>query len=223
MFSLGLFTVFTNASDLVKTFLFTGVVGWSTVYFSQQSIGRSFLSEYWHRTFKQTFSSPINLKDFIIGHWLYGVLGSIIGFVSIAFATLLVFNFNLFSLGVYIPLTIGLAVLSGLIIGSIILSLILLLGFRVDFLVWSVVDIIIFISGTYYSVTVFPYQVQVISHLFPVIYVLEGMRGVLNNQTVLQTYLQGYFVAFIWLIMILILIKKMEIYAKKKGFYQRYG
>lgn len=223
LFSLGLFTIFTNAPAEAESFLFTGVAAWSIIYFSQQSIARSFLSEYWHKTFKQTFSSPINLKDFIIGHWLYGILGAIIGFICIALAALLFFDFNFFSLGLHIPVIISLAVFSGLIIGSLMVALILLFGFRIDFLVWSIVDLIIFISGVYYSVTIFPYQIQVISRLFPIIYVLEGMRNALSNKPVLSIYLQGYFVVFVWLLIIFTLIKKTETYAKKTGFYQKYG
>jgi ABC-2 type transport system permease protein len=221
--SLGLFTIFTNAPISVKTLLFTGVIGWTCVHLSQHSIGRGFLSGVWHKTLKQTFSAPITLRDSVIGHWLYGVIGSTVGFVCLSVLAMVLLNFNIFSLGLYTPLVIGLAVISGLVIGVIAISIVILVGLRVDFIVWSIVDMIVFISGVYYSITVFPKPIQYVSNLFPVVYVFKGMREVLAGSAALQTFIMGYFVAFIWVIIALVLIGKIENYARRSGFYQKYG
>jgi len=221
--SLGFFAKFVDANYQMKLFLFTGAIGWSCVYFSHVAVNRGFLSELWDKTLKQTFSSPVSLRDFIIGHWLYGLIGSTIGFLFMSLATLFLFNFNMFNLGIYIPLTILLGSICGLIIGTVVVSLIVSVGRRIDFLALSIVDMIVFISGVYYSVNIFPQPIQIASHFFPVIYMLEGMRGILLTGIGLEIFIKGYLISLAWIAVILVLIKKIETYARKTGFYQRYG
>jgi ABC-2 type transport system permease protein len=221
--SLGIFTLFIKSNFYTKMFLFTGAIGWSCIHFCQHAIGRGFLSEVWHDSMKQTFSSPITLKNFIIGHWLFGIIGSVIGFFVMSTIALLFFDFNLFSLGIFIPVILLLAVLCSLIIGITSLSLVLLFGMRVDFIIWSLTDMVVFISGVYYSIAVFPPPVQFASHLFPVIYVFEGMRAVLTGASASQIFLNGFVVALVWVLFGLFAISKIEKYAKKTGFYERYG
>jgi ABC-2 type transport system permease protein len=221
--SLGLFTLFLKVSNIGKLFIFTGAIGWTFIHFCQHAIGRGFLSEVWHDSMKQTFSSPITLKNFIIGHWLWGIIGSIIGFTVMSTFALLIFNFNLFSLGVFIPVFMLLAALCGLIIGILSVSLVLFFGMRVDFLVWSLTDMVVFISGVYYSITVFPPSAQFIIHLFPVVYVFEGIRAALMGADALRIFLNGLIIAFFWVMLGLYVIKRIEKYAKRTGFYERYG
>lgn len=222
LLSLAIFSRFMGLTAQAKTFLFTGMISWSCIYLCFNAVSRGFLQEVWHKSFKQTFSTPITFTDCILGHWMYGIIQITIAFLILGiFATF--FGFNIFALGLYIPLVIGLVALAGLFIGIIAVSLILWLGLRVDFLVWALVDMIVFISGIYYSIAIFPGVVQVISHFFPVVYILEGMRGVLISGIGLQTFLTGYFVASIWAIALFVLLRKMENYAKRTGFYQKYG
>jgi len=49
------------------------------------------------------------------------------------------------------------------------------------------------------------------------------MRGVLLTGTESQIFLYGYFIASIWAIGLFYLLRKMENYAKRTGFYQKYG
>lgn len=221
--SLGIFTLFVKSNFNVRLFLLTGAVGWSAIHFCQHAVGRGFLSEVWHDSMKQTFSSPINLRNFIIGHWMFGIIGSVIGFFVMSTVSLLFFNFNFFSLGIFIPVILLLAMLCSLIIGIVSLSLVLFFGMRVDFLVWSLTDMVVFISGVYYSITVFPPPVQFISHLFPVIYVFDGMRAVLTGLNATGIFLNGFVVALVWVLFGLFAIGKIEKYAKRTGFYERYG
>jgi len=221
--SLGIFTLFIKSNFYTKMFLFTGAIGWSCIHFCQHAIGRGFLSEVWHDSMKQTFSSPITLKNFIIGHWLFGIIGSVIGFTVMSTLALLFFDFNLFSLGIFIPVILLLAVLCSLVIGTISVSMVLFFGMRVDFMIWTLTDIAVFLSGVYYSIAVFPPSIQFASHLFPVIYVFEGMRAVLIGADAWRILLNGFIFAFAWIAFGLYVIKKIEKYAKRTGFYERYG
>lgn len=221
--SFGIFLKFVGANDYLKALMFTGVIGWSTINLTQTAISRAFMHELWDRTLKHTFSAPITFYDFIIGHWLFGIFEIIIAFGLMSIIALNFFNFNIFSIGIYIPLALGLIALCGLLIGIIAISIILTFGLRMDFIVWSIVDMVVFVSGIYYSVTVFPESIQTISHLFPVVYVFEGMRTVLTGLPAFQIFTKGYLIALIWTIIAFMLFKKIEINARKNGFYQKYG
>jgi ABC-2 type transport system permease protein len=221
--SFGIFTHFIDANIAVKSLLFTGIMGWSCINLGQTAISKALMHEVWEKITKNTFSAPIKFRDFIIGHWMFGIIEIVVAFMLMSLAALFFFDFNIFSIGIYIPLTLGLMAVSGLVIGTIAMSFILFFGLKVDFIVWSIVDMIVFISGVYYSVTVFPPVIQTISHIFPVIYVFEGMRQAVVGSPALLTYLKGYIIAAIWIFLTLFIFKKIETYARKKGFYERYG
>lgn len=221
--SFGIFTRFIGANMTVKSLLFTGIMGWSCINLGQTAISKALMHEVWEKVTKNTFSSPIKFRDFIIGHWIFGIIEITVAFMLMSLAALFFFNFNIFSIGIYIPLTLGLMAVSGLVIGTIAISFVLFFGLKVDFIVWSVVDLIVFISGVYYSVAIFPPAVQIISHMFPVIYVFEGTRQALTGSSALLTYLKGYLISFVWIILTFFIFKKIETYARKKGFYERYG
>ncbi len=219
----GLFTTFIEASFTIKTFLFSGIIGWTIIQISQHAVGRGFLIEIWERSLKQTLTAPITLHHFIIGHWLYGVFAASVGFLITTGAAYAFFDFNFFSLGIYIPFIILLGVLTGLIIGILVISVILALGLKVDLLVFTLVEVIVFFSGVYYSVAVFPEAIQAISQGFPAIYMFEVSRTVLTGEPAGIILLKGFIVASIWIAIALALINKIDRYAKRTGFYQKYG
>lgn len=221
--SLGLFTIFTNVPFSIRMFLFTGIMGWVTVYLSHHFLARGFMTCVWHNTLKQIFSSPISLKDLVIGHAIYGTVAAMVGFIIVSVFTMTFFDFNIFTLGVYLIPIVILGCLAGIVIGSIAVSLVVLLGLRVELLIWTIIDIIVFISGLYYSIAIFPKPVQLISQLFPVSYVFEGMRAMTTGLPSLQIFIKGYGVAFVWLVLSALLIRKTDVYARKTGFYEKYG
>lgn len=221
--ALGLFTIFSGISFETKMFLFTGAMGWTIVYLSQHSLSRGFLGGVWHRAVKQIFSSPVDLKDLVIGHSLYGIIAATIGFLLLGIFTLLLFDFNIFSIGLYLPLFLLLGCMSGLIIGMFGISFVILFGLRVDVLAWILIDVAVFLSGLYYSITVFPSLIQTISYFFPLVYIFEGIRSALIGISPIQTLVKGYLVGFAWLAICAVLIKKIETYARKTGFYEKYG
>lgn len=220
--SLGLFTVFTKATFHTKMFLFTGAMGWTIVYLAHYSLGRGFMGSVWFRTLKQIFSSPITFKDLIIGHALYGIISSAIGFLTISLFALS-FDFNIFTIGGYLLPIFFLAYLCGVILGMMALSFVILFGLRIDLLVWVIVDVIVFLSGLYYSIAVFPRVVQLLSQFFPVMYIFEAMRSALTGSSILPILAKGYGSAAIWLFLAILLVRKIETYARKIGFYEKYG
>lgn len=100
--SFGLFTKFSDSSPYIKMFLFTGTIGWTIVYLSYYSLARGFMQGVWHNTFKQIFSSTVTLKDLILGHSIYGIVAAAIGFIVISISSMVFFDFNIFTLGVYL-------------------------------------------------------------------------------------------------------------------------
>jgi ABC-2 type transport system permease protein len=199
------------------------MMGWTIIYLSQYSLARGFMSSIWFNTLKQTFSSPIDLRDMIIGHSIYGIISATIGFLFLALFTLFVFHFNIFTLGGYLILIVILGSVCGIAIGAVAISLVMLLGLKVDIIIWSLIDVIVFISGLYYSISVFPAAVQTISRFFPLVYLFEAIRGGIVGHFPLLTLAKGYLVGIAWLIICFILIKRIDIYAKKTGFYEKYG
>ncbi len=221
--SLGLFSIFTNIPFETKMFLFTGAMGWVTVYLSHHFLARGFMTCVWHNTLKQIFSSPVTLKDLIIGYSIYGIAASIVGFIMVSVFTMIFFGFNIFTVGIYLIPTIFLGCLTGIIIGSIAVSFVILFGLRVDILIWIIIDVVVFLSGLYYSIAIFPEPIQVISRLFPMSYVFDSMRSMATGVQSVQILVKGYAMTFIWLFLAAMIVRKVETHARKTGFYEKYG
>ncbi len=219
----GFFIKYVDADLAIRTFLFSGSIGWVIIQTSQHAIGRGFLAEVWDGSLKQTFTAPITLRDFVLGHWMYGIFAATIGVLVSSIAVYFLFGFNFFVLGVYFPLVILLGSFAGLALGIVALSIVLLLGLKVDVIIWMAVEIALFLSGVYYSVTIFPEPIQSISRAFPAIYMFDGTRAVLNGLEPNQIFLNGFLVSLVWIIISLASINKIDEYAKRSGFYQRYG
>jgi len=112
------------------------------------------------------------------------VVKMIIAGIASALMAWLLYDFNLFVIGVsLIPFILNLLVM-GWSIGIVSTSAILRFGQQAEVLAWGLGFLIQPISAVFYPVSVLPEFVQWVAMALPVSHIFEGMRGVLETGAV---------------------------------------
>lgn len=188
LFIWGLVTLYLRTSEGAPTifinFFLGAIVLWMFVYRAQQEMGFVFLKEVWDRNLLNIFTTPLSIWEFLTASMLLGITKLAISAVWMAILAILLFEFNIFSLGLaLIPYVANLLIL-GWSAGFIINGLIIRYGWRVQSFAWTLILIIQPFSAVFYPVSVMPLWMQFVARLIPASYVFEGMRKVLIDGSV---------------------------------------
>ena len=168
--------------DVVSLFL-GGIILWVFVQNSQRDINMPLLNEAWNRNLINLFTTPITLTEFIIGTIVLGLIKLVFTGVILSLIAIILYKFNIFSLGLYIiPAVINL-ILVGWWVGFIINGLILRFGNRVEAFAWSFIFIIYPFSAIFYPVTSLPKWGQIVALILATSYIFENMRSVIFSKT----------------------------------------
>ncbi len=159
-----------------------GILLWQTAARGANVIGMAFMEELWSCNIVNLFSLPIRMGEWIIGIILYTM---IMMFMTTLFAMTLIYFFYTVSimqvistfLIFFLPLFF-----SGIWLGFTILQILIILGKRGMELAFVVAWFLLPFSGAFYPIDVLPHWLQVVSSVFPMNYVFEGMRGYLMHQ-----------------------------------------
>ncbi len=162
--------------------LLGALVLWLIFNRAQQDVTIHFLEDIWNRNLLNLFVSPLSMNEYLAGFIILSLAKvAIVSTVMVLFS-LLVYHFNLFSLGfALIPFLINL-LLFGWIVGLFIMTLIMRWGTDAQILAFSFTFLIQPFSAVFYPITILPVGAQFIGWMLPSTYVFEGMRGVLLHR-----------------------------------------
>lgn len=155
-----------------------GLLMWTLVVRSQEEMGLLFLQEAWDRNLINIFSSPISIWEFNIATIVLSTIKLFITFVWMYMLSLLLFSFNIFSLGfMLLPYALILTTV-GWSLGFFINGLIIQFGYRVQVFAWTLTMALLPFSSVYYPASSLPPWMQFVAQFIPTSYIFEGMRGV---------------------------------------------
>jgi ABC-2 type transport system permease protein len=161
--------------------LVIGAIFWNYLSVIFSWIADTIAIERWEGTLEYTMMAPIRRSTHLIGAAMYAVVYGLIHTIAIL-AVMIVFFPQLDLAHADFPsAAIVMAVGSFSFVGIGMMTAILPLlyverGAQMTFVIQSV---LLLISGVYYSITILPPWMQVLSHLSPATYVLDGVRGAL--------------------------------------------
>lgn len=165
----------------VIAFLLGGLILWTIAWRSQQDISASFLWDVWSQNLTNLFATPLTYWEFLIGMMILGVIKIILAMTLVLMVALLVFSFNLFSLGIYfLPFFANLLVF-GWTAGIIVTALILRFGRGIQNFAWGFIVLLNPLAAVYYPVSTLPVVLQYLAKILPPSYIFEGMRQVLKG------------------------------------------
>ena len=159
-----------------------------------------FLEDVWAKNIGNILISPIRPVEMLAGYIINGLLALVIGMSTALVVAYLMFDYSLFSMGIYLlPLIFNL-IITGWAIGLLLISLLFRYGASGEHFGWMVAFIFIPFAAVYYPVSVLPQWAQYVAATLPPSYVFEGMRQLIQTKVFDWSLFQKAFgLNIIWL------------------------
>lgn len=162
-------------------FLLGGLILWNIVWRAQQDISFALLRNVWGRNILNLFSTPLTPGEFVIATMGLGLFKIILTGLLVSVIALLLYSFNIFSLGFYLlPFFVNLIAFAWA-AGIFITGLIIRYGMRIQAFAWSLIALFQPISAVFYPVSTLPVFLQKVAWFLPTSHIFEGMREVLRT------------------------------------------
>jgi ABC-2 type transport system permease protein len=209
--------------------LLIGAIFWNYLSVVFSWIAETIAVERWEGTLEYTMMAPIRRSSHLLGSVLYAMVYGLIHTIAILIVLALFFpqlDFNQAN-----PVTVVVFVLLGSFsivgIGMIAAILPLLYVERGAQMTFVLQSCLLLVSGVYYSISVLPGWMQVLSHLSPATYVLDGVRkGVIDGTPVSELLYDVWPLILMGAFLIpfgLWAFGRAERYAKRTGKLKRVG
>jgi ABC-2 type transport system permease protein len=170
-------------------YLILGLLLWEIIRVDQYSISVGALWNIWSRNLSNMFVAPLTMPEYIGALMFSAVVKSSLVFILLSLLTALLFDFNIFGLGL---LNLALFFLNLTIfswtIGLLLLGLIFLYGTRIQALAWGLIFLFQPLVATFFPVEILPSFLQPVSYLLPPTYVFEAARSAILNPEVNWVY-----------------------------------
>lgn len=163
--------------------LLGGALLWEVTIRSQIGVMFGTIEEMWSRNLMQLFVSPLTPIEFLAATTLISFIRTTLAMLPCMVMVLVVFDFSIFNLGWAFGAFYALQLMTGWWMGILMAATLLRFGLGVEWLIWMGTWLLAPFTGAYYPVTVLPEWLQHIAWLLPPTYVFEGMRAILNHQT----------------------------------------
>lgn len=200
-----------------------GVILWLFVWRSTQDIAVYVLEEFWNRDLYNLYTTPITPLEHMSATIIFGVIRALLSFALLLVLAFLIYSFNIFQFGIYLPIFAGILMLVGWVMGLFVTSLIFRFGHRIQVFAWSIVWGIQPFSCVFYPLSSLPGWAQNIAVILPTTHVFEAMRAVIQGTPVNWVSI-GYAIVstLVFLGLVSILLVKSIKHAKKTGMLSKY-
>jgi ABC-2 type transport system permease protein len=165
----------TSGNNLVLSLL-SGMVLWQVAYRTNLEISKNMMQELWDENLINFFATPLQPFEWILSLMIMGPLTVLL---TVPYGALIVYismGQNIFTIGWFMLVLIGLLIMAGWILGIITSSFLIRYGQKIDTLIWAIGWLPAPFCSVYYPVETLPGWMQTISKLMPMTYAFEAMR-----------------------------------------------
>jgi ABC-2 type transport system permease protein len=164
----------------IITFLLGAMILWDVIFRAQQGVAISFLEDVWTRNLLNVFVAPVRTIEYLAATFTVGFLRILVTVTVLAIVAVLLYAFNIFTMGWALIAFFVNLMISGWALGMISTALILRWGQAAESLAWAVPFFIQPLVAVFYPVSVIkPEWVQYFALALPPTHVFEGMREVM--------------------------------------------
>jgi ABC-2 type transport system permease protein len=163
------------------TILLTGVVFWQILVRANFGVSINFLEEIWSQNITNLFASPLTIGEWIVAVMIDGIIMINLTLVFCAGIAFWGYDYNIFALGWALPALITMLYLSGLAMGFLATSILVIWGPRVQALIFIMGYLFAPISGAFYPVSMMPTWVQYLALSSPLMYIFNTMRNTITH------------------------------------------
>lgn len=178
-----------------------GILLWQIIGRGCNIIGVTLMEELWSNNIVNLFSLPLKVSQWIAGVLLYYIFMVLVTSLVCMSGIFIFYTVNVVALMSTFFLFMLPLIFSGIAIGFIGLSIVILLGKRGTELAFVIGWFLLPFSGAYYPVEVLPQWAQMVSKVLPMSYIFYGMRQYLMYQkNPLPFIVQGSLIGLIYMI-----------------------
>jgi ABC-2 type transport system permease protein len=163
--------------------LIGAVILWDILFRGQLGFSISFLEEMWARNIGNLMMSPLKPIEFLIALMVMSIIRLAIGVIPMVVLALVLFHFNIFSLGLPLIAFFCNLIFTSWAVGIFVSGLVLRNGLGAEGIVWTLMFALMPLACVYYPASVLPPWLQHVSWSLPPTYVFEGMRTLLIEGT----------------------------------------
>lgn len=159
-----------------------GMMGWQAVQQFQMGISSNYMDEYWSHSLTHLFITPIRLTEFVFGGVLSGFVKFALVTVLFFVATNLVYSYAIPNLALF-AVAVFFLVLFGISVGMLNLGFMFLYGENAISLAWTLSDILVVLSGVYYSISILPGPLHLFAQILPSTYAFDLIKSMIGIAT----------------------------------------
>ena len=177
-----------------------------------------FLEEIWSRNFTNLFIAPIKMSEILISLIFTALIRALIGLVPAILLTSPLFGISLLNLGLNLFFLFLSLYIFGITLGILVSSGLLRFGPSFENIAWSTMFLLAPFGCIYYPVEILPDFFQKIAYSLPLVYIFEGARSILIDQTInFEIILKAFYLNVIYLIIGISLFYYSFNQARKRG------
>jgi ABC-2 type transport system permease protein len=216
-----------NSARLILS-LMIGATFWNYLSVVFSVIAEQISWERWEGTLEYTMMAPVRRVSQLLGATVFAITWGLIHTAVVLTALVLFFGIDLshadFLTAIVLMLVGSLSIIG---IGMMAATLPLIWVERGDQMVFVIQSLLLLISGVYYSVTILPAPMQLVSALSPATYILDGVRQALIDGAPVTT-MGGHLLplavmAVVFIPLGVFVFGRAERYAKRTGKLKRVG
>lgn len=155
-----------------------GIVMWHVMYQAQIAVSASFFEEIYARQLPSLLTTPLRPVEWVAGAALQGLIRVGVGVAAVIAAAAILFSFDLTDSGGAIVPVMVLLLLTGWAVALIVMGVVMCLGSGTETLAFTLMFIVLPLSGAFYPVSVLPAVIQPISAVLPTTYTFSAARAV---------------------------------------------
>jgi ABC-2 type transport system permease protein len=168
-------SLFVNAAGL----LIGSVLLWDIMMRGQIGFSLSFLEEMWSRNLGNILMSPLRPHEYILSLMAISFVRLGIGLLPVILLAYLIFDFNLFGLGLPLAAFFANLVFFGWTIGLTANGVVIRYGLGAESFAWVAIFFFLPLCCVYYPLATLPEWLQPISAALPPTQVFEGLRALI--------------------------------------------
>jgi ABC-2 type transport system permease protein len=154
-------------------------------------VATAFLEDVWSRNLLNLFASPITVAEYVTGLVLTSVAASLVGLTVMLLLATFGFGLNFLAYGLpLLPFLLNLF-LFGIALGVFASALVLRLGPASEWIIWPIPSLLAPFAGVFYPLSTLPLWMRWVGATLPPSYVFEGMRAIVQGQSVSTSGLLG--------------------------------
>jgi ABC-2 type transport system permease protein len=185
---------------------------------SQLAFLLCFIEEIYSRNIGQLYASPLRASEQLIGYVVIMLLRIVIALLPAAILCVVIFDYNILSLGGWLWAFVACLLLSGIAAGIALVSFLLRFGQAAEWFGWMLGWAFIPFMGIYYPLDILPEPMRLIGLILPPTYVFEGMRQVATTGTMDTLLLfKGFGLAAFYVLLALAIFFRTMNGARRRG------